>query len=198
MSTTINKPETTAAGELPEGNPLESLGYFLLKGLKALASLQLTVVLFAFSILLVFFGTLAQVDNGIWTVVDKYFYSLVVMVPLDLLHKFAQVFLSELFLKDTAPWSGSFPLPGGKLLGGLMLTNLLAAHALRFKLSWKRIGILFIHSGIILLFVGEFITREYAIEQRMTIDEGAAVGFAEDSRDYQVAFVDKSDANADS
>ena len=44
---------------------------YLLKGLKALASLQLTVVLFALGILLIFFGTMAQLDNGIWTVVDK-------------------------------------------------------------------------------------------------------------------------------
>ena len=43
--------------------------------LRALASLRLTVVLFVLSMALVFFGTLAQIDNGIWTVVSAYFRS---------------------------------------------------------------------------------------------------------------------------
>jgi len=41
------------------------------KLLKPLASLQLTVVIFALSIFLIFAGTLAQVHAGIWTVVDQ-------------------------------------------------------------------------------------------------------------------------------
>ena len=72
MSTTTA--ERVAAGT-PERQPSLELAYYARKGLKTLASLQLTVVLFAFAILLVFFGTLAQRDAGIWTVVDKYFWS---------------------------------------------------------------------------------------------------------------------------
>ena len=53
---------------------------------------------------------------------------------------------------------GSFPFPGGWLLGSVLLVNLLAAHAIRFKLSWKRSGILLLHAGIILMMIGEFIT----------------------------------------
>ena len=59
---------------------------------KLAASLELTVVLFILSLLLVFFGTLAQIDNGIWTVVGDYFRSAFVWVPLQLLVKFGQVF----------------------------------------------------------------------------------------------------------
>ena len=50
--------------------------------LEALASLRLTVVLFSMSLLLVFWGTWAQVDAGIWTVVNQYFRSPFVMVPM--------------------------------------------------------------------------------------------------------------------
>jgi hypothetical protein len=195
MSTTIDMPR--AAGSIPGASPEPGLVYYARKVLKALASLQLTVVLFAFAILLVFFGTLAQMDNGIWTVVDKYFWSLYVMVPFDLFHKFGMVFLAEKFPKETAPWGGSFPLPAGILLGGAMLVNLLAAHALRFQLRWKRAGIILLHSGLILLFVGEFITREYAIEQRMTIDEGSTVSYAEDTRNFELAFVDQAAPSTD-
>ena len=38
-----------------------------------LASLKLTVLLVALSVILIFCGTLVQVDEGIWTVVHKYF-----------------------------------------------------------------------------------------------------------------------------
>lgn len=154
--------------------------------LRALASLQLTVALFALGIALVFFGTLAQIDYGIWTVVDEYFWSWVVWVPLDLFHKFGVVFFD--FHKD-GYWPGKFPFPGGKLVGGLMLINLIAAHLTRFRLTWKRSGILVLHSGLILLFVGEFVTREFAVEQRMTIDQGQSVNYTEDARHCELAFV---------
>jgi hypothetical protein len=189
MSTTTAEPTAAPAGR-PSPGPLD----LLRRGLKALASLQLTVVLFALSFGLVFFGTVAQVDFGIWTVVDKYFWSWVVWVPFDVLNKFGQVFFG--FPKD-GHWGGSFPFPGGKLLGGLMLLNLLAAHLVRFRVTWKRSGILVIHSGVILLFVGEFITREFAVEQRMTIDQGSSVNYTEDARLSELAFVSDAGSGAE-
>ncbi len=179
-------------GEPPARTPSRGPGYYVFRGLKALASLQLTVVLFALGILLVFFGTLAQLENGIWTVVDKYFWSTVVMVPFELVHKFLNVFWREGFADGQPEWSGAFPLPGGILLGGAMLVNLLAAHTVRFRLTWKRSGIFLIHGGLLFLFVGEFITREYAVEQRMAIETGKSVDFTEDARNVQLAFIDRS------
>lgn len=195
---------TTTDDPLPDGTPRPTpprpsptpLDYAR-KGVKALASLRLTVWLFVFSVLLVFFGTVAQMEAGIWAVVDQYFWSWVVWVPTDLIRQFGSVFLSEWFPKEAPRWKSTFPLPGGKLLGGLMLANLLAAHMVRFRLTWKRSGVILIHSGIILLFVGEFVTREYAVEQRMSIRKGATVSYTEDSRHMELAFVDSSDPTAD-
>ena len=110
MSTTALDP-TTANSPSPARaavNPLRAV-------VKALASLQLTVGLFALGVGLIFFGTLAQKGVGIWTVVEQYFWSWVVMVPFDLFQKFGQVFFD--LPKDAPPWRGSFPFPGGKLLG---------------------------------------------------------------------------------
>src|SRR5262245_13545366 len=45
----------------------------LLQWLMPLASLRLTVALFAMAIFLVFAGTLAQVDQDIWDVMSQYF-----------------------------------------------------------------------------------------------------------------------------
>jgi hypothetical protein len=178
----------------PVAPPDPGLWHYVKLVLKPIASLQLTVVLFTLAIGLIFFGTVAQMDYGIWTVVDKYFWSWGVLVPFDLFAKIGIVFFD--LPKDTH-WSGAFPFPGGKLLGLAMLINLLAAHLVRFKISWKRSGILLIHGGLILLFVGEFITREYAVEQRMMIDEGSSTNFTEDTRNFELAFISDAGGNED-
>src|SRR4051812_40809935 len=142
--------------------------------LKPLASLQLTVALFALGIVLIFFGTLAQRSAGIWTVVDKYFWSEYVWIDFQHVAEFGKIFGNiTLFgyefhlVHPDATVKGAFLFPGGRLLGFLMFANLLAAHALRFRLRWKRAGIIILHGGLLLLFVGEFITREFQVEQQM-------------------------------
>ncbi len=123
--------------------------------------------------------------------VDKYFWSMFVWIELDLVLKFMQVFFW--FPKTwTLPSYVAIPFPAGKLIGFAMLTNLLAAHLVRFRLTWKRSGVMIIHAGLILLFVGEAITRMKQVEQTMVIDEGQTVHFAENSRSYEFSFEDKS------
>lgn len=95
-----------------------------------LASLRLTVTLLAMSMYLIFVGTLAQVENGIWQVVEQYFRSVVVMVPFD-------VFRSLIYPGSTVRWDYAHPFPGGYTLIGLLVVNLLAAHAMRYKVMGK-------------------------------------------------------------
>ena len=54
----------------------------------------------------------------------------------------------------------------------LPLLNLLAAHAIRFRLTWSRAGIIMIHAGIIIMMLGEVITGVYAVEGQMIIRVG--------------------------
>jgi len=150
------------------------------------ASLRVTVVLFVLSLMLVFFGTLAQIEDGIWTVVADYFRSGFVWVPLQLFVRFGQVFFG---LPRDLIIGGKFPFFGGWALGAMLLVNLLAAHAVRFKLSWKRAGILVIHSGIIILMLGELGTGLFAVEQRMSIATGETVGFTDVSNRVELAFL---------
>jgi len=91
--------------------------------LRFLASLRLTVTLFALSMFLIFAGTLAQVQLGIWEVVDGYFRSFWAWVPLSI------------FLPESMSVPGGFYFPGGFILGGLLVANLLAAHLIRFKIT---------------------------------------------------------------
>jgi hypothetical protein len=151
--------------------------------LKALASLRITVVLLVLGILLVFFGTLAQIDEGIWTVMRKYFRSWYVMVPVQLFAEFGKVFFD---FKDSTKWSGSFPFPAGWAIGWAMLVNLLAAHAIRFRMTWKRSGIFLIHGGIVLLMLGEFFTGQYAVESTMVLQTGETASYLDDSRRFEL------------
>lgn len=89
--------------------------------LAPLASLKVTVVTFALAIFLIFAGTLAQVDQDIWVVMGQYFRTPLAWVPL------------QIFVPRSIPLSGGFYFPGGFTIGSVMLANLLAAHALRFK-----------------------------------------------------------------
>jgi len=151
------------------------IGRLLHKGLQGLASLRLTVVLFALSIILVFCGTLAQVDAGIWNVVGQYFRSLYVWMPL------------QIFFPRSLHVSGGFPFPGGWLLGSVLLVNLLAAHAVRFKATWKRSGIILLHAGLILMMVGELVTGLFAVEGSMLIYEGQSATFVTHPREPELA-----------
>lgn len=162
--------------------------------LTPIASLRLTVWLMALSLLLVFCGTLAQVDQGIWTVLNRYFRSAMVWIPLQIFVQFGQIFFG---LSPTLKVPGSFPFPGGWLLGGLLLANLLAAHAVRFRLNWKRSGILLIHSGLVVMMVSELITGLFAVEGRMTIEEGSSSNFVEILHATELAVVDASDPKVD-
>jgi hypothetical protein len=134
----------------------------------------------------VFFGSLAQVETGNWTVVNKYFRTWgLVWVPL-------QIFFAPAFRVP-----GGFPYPGGYLLGCLLLTNLLAAHAVRFKLSWKRSGILLLHAGLIVMMLSEWITGHFAIEGHMTIEEGKSSNAVIHGGKTELAIVDRSNPKTD-
>lgn len=88
-----------------------------------LASLRLTVWLFAISMVLVLAGTLAQIDYDIWYVIKSYFRCWIAFIEL-------KVF----FPRDwTVP--GVVPFPGGWFVGVALGVNLLAAHGLRFKVT---------------------------------------------------------------
>jgi ABC-type transport system involved in cytochrome c biogenesis permease subunit len=141
-----------------------------------LASLKLTVVLFVLAMVLVFAGTLAQREAGNWEVVSEYFRSFWVMIP-----------LRHLFFRDIFGWS--IPFPGGFVIIGALLVNLIAAHVSRFQFAWKRTGILVIHAGLILMIAGELVTAALADEGMMMIRQGSYSSFVEDLRDYELAVI---------
>ena len=150
----------------------------LLKRLvKIFTSLRLTVILLAFAIVLVFIGTLAQVDEGLYNAQARYFRQWVIF-GFDLFgHKIPIIF------------------PGGYLIGTMLLLNLICAHVYRFQLSVKKIGIQLTHAGVILLLVGQLVTDMFARESQISFTEGQTKSYAESPRNYELVFASEENPN---
>jgi hypothetical protein len=140
-------------------------------------SLKLTVVLLVLGLVLVFAATIDQVHLGIWAVQEKWFRSFFVL------------------------WkAGDIPIPvfpGGYLIGGLLLINLVSAHLYRFKRSWRKAGIELTHAGLILLLVGELLSGLWQEDYSMRLTQGEPRNYSESYRDNELAIVDITDPQAD-
>ena len=155
---------------------------------KFFSSLRLTVVLLALSLIIIFFGTMAQEPMGLNIAVDRYFKSWFVdWVAMKAgVIKTAQLFgfqwppvTPEQILGDRG-WP---VFPGGYLVGTLLLLNLLTAHYARFELSAKKAGIFLTHIGIITLLLGQLFTDILQVESFVSMERG-------DRRNYSISFDD--------
>jgi len=138
---------------------------------KGLGSLRLTVFLLAFSLLLVFFGTLDQVRMGIREAQKLYFESLFVVWRYPEMWHWGNV------LK----WI-PVPLPGGYIVGPMLAINLIAGHIRYWRPRWSILGISFIHLGVIMLLLGQLVTNLFQKEDYMWLDEGAKANFVRSFR----------------
>lgn len=188
------RPNPVPVAAAPARPPRRGRFRWLYQFLKALASLRLTVFLFVLSMILVFCGTLAMMDQGLFTVLSRYFRSGIAWIPLQTFVRFGQVFFG---LSPNTQIAGSFPFPGGWTIGALLLVNVLAAHAIRFRFTWKRSGILVLHSGLIVLMLGELVTGLFAIENNMIIPLGGASNYVQSYELFELAFIWPSDAKND-
>ncbi len=144
---------------------------------KFFTSLRLTVWLLGISVLLVFLGSLAQVNEGLWNAQARWFKSWAITTQV-----------------------GDFRIPffpGGHLLGSLLLVNLLAAHFKRFKFSFEKFGIQLTHFGVIVMIIGQGLTDKKQVESFLGFEEGEARNFTEHHRDAELVFLREKDADND-
>jgi hypothetical protein len=160
--------------------PLIHMNSFLKNLGRSLSSLRLTVTLLGLAMVLVLVATLAQVEWGIHEVQKLYFRSWIAWV-------------------DIAPGNAKFsiPMPGGMLLGSLLMANLLAAHFRRFQFKWQKTGLILIHLGILFLLLGELFTALLGKEAQMRLDEGQVRNYSEFPREIELAVIDRSDDEVD-
>lgn len=142
---------------------------------KFFTSLRLTVTLLAFGILLVFVGTVAQADEGLYQAQERYF--------------------KHWFVWGISMFGYKIPLglPGGYLIGTLLLINLTAAHIKRFQFTTKKLGIHLTHLGVILLLVGQLTTDLFSRETQLRFAEGESKSWSESNMEYELAFTTEVD-----
>lgn len=153
---------------MPRNSPLDRL-------IDGLSSLRLTLLCLTLLMVLVVACTLAQVNLGIHLAVERYIRS---------------------FLVWWSPEGSALRLPifpGGGLVGGVLLLNLIFAQFRKLEFSWRKGGLWIVHVGLALLFVGEFATALFQVESNMAIEEGQTKSYSEDYRRMEVAVVDETE-----
>jgi ResB-like family len=149
------------------------------KFIDLITSLKLTIVCLAAGMALIFAGTLAQVHLGIHEAQQRYFQSFFVWWPPE-------------------GRGIKFPIfPGGHLIGTVLLINLIAAHAKRFRWAWRKLGIHLTHAGLIIMLAGGLFTDLFAVESHMRLDNGETKNYSEDTRRDELAVIETTNSEFD-
>jgi ResB-like family protein len=170
-------PPPSPVPQLPKNDDVP--GWPIGKGLDRVVSfftsLRLTVVCLALGIVLIFWGTLAQVEMGTLKAQNEFFRSFFIY-----------------WAPKGAGWK--IPIfPGGYLVGGVLLINLVAAHIQRFSFTRKKAGIWLVHFGIILLLLGQLLTDKLARESILHLREGETRNYTESVSQVELAVIDTTD-----
>jgi hypothetical protein len=143
------------------------------------SSLKLTVTCLMLGCVIVFWGTIAQVYLGLYKAQNEFFRSFFVYWTPDGSSLHIPIF------------------PGGYLLGTVLLINLFVAHFRYYKPGKRRIGIVLIHLGIVLLLLGQMLTDFLSRESALHLRIGETKNYSEAERAYEVAIFDTTDPDSD-
>ena len=142
------------------------------------SSLKLTVACLVLGCVVVFWGTIAQVHLGLYKAQSEIFRSLVIYWQ---------------------PPGAGFKVPvfpGGYSVGAVLLINLLAAHLRFYKPGKRKIGIMLIHVGVMLLLVGQMLTDFLSRESVLHLRLGQTKNYSEAPRAWELAVIDTTDKDS--
>ncbi len=131
--------------------------------LKALSSLKIMVVGLSLLFILVFWGTVAQIDSGLYYSQERYFHSFFFLI------------------------FGFIPFPGAQLILWVLFVNLTCVAISRFVYRWSHIGILIIHFGLLTYFISAYVTLHCVEESQLTLREGEASNVSSSIRDWELS-----------
>jgi len=123
--------------------------------------LQILALLLLF--LLTLWGTLYQVEHGLWASQQRFFYS--------------WFFVS----------GGFFPFPGAKLVLAYLFVSLLLVTVLRLSYRARKTGLILIHWGLLVLLAGGAITHFQAVESFLSLKEGERSNLTSDYRNWEIS-----------
>lgn len=152
--------------------------------IKVFTSPRLAVVVLSLSMVVVFLGSVAQQPMGLKMAVERYFkcwfIDTVAMGAAieSCVHLFGEMESKEIAAGELRE-KGMICFPGGYLLGTTLLMNMLCAYYSRFKITWKKGGVLLIHLGVITLMLGQFITDKIQVESYVALTPGERRNYTE-------------------
>jgi hypothetical protein len=139
------------------------------------SSFGLAVVLLLLMLVVVFLGTMYQVDHGLFAAQEKYFNSFFVV------HHFF----------DWLPMT----LPGGYLLMSLFMVNIVLGGIVRIRKNKRTVGIIIGHLGVIVMIVGGAVTFHYSDSGNMQLYEGETSDEFESYYDWTIEVGRVGDSN---
>jgi len=126
-------------------------------------SVPLTVLCLGLLMVLTFWGTLFQVEHGLFAAQEKFFSAWFVWV------------------------FGVIPFPGAKLVLGLLMLNLLGYMINVLAFQTLRPGIVLIHSGLLVMLIGGAITHYFAEESFLSLWEGESSNVSSGYHEWELA-----------
>ena len=131
-----------------------------------LASSQITVVCLFLLFILTFWGTIAQVQQGLYAAQDRFFNSF--------------FFLA----------AGFIPFPGAQLVLWVLFVNLISMMIMTYKkyTQWQNAGLLIIHFGLIIYFFAAFMIFHVSRESVVRLEEGEATNVSASYQDWELAY----------
>ncbi len=134
--------------------------------IKLLSSPRITVACLFLLFILTFWGTIAQVQQGLYAAQDRFFNSF--------------FFLA----------AGFIPFPGAQLVLWVFFINLICMMVLTWKkyIQWENAGLLITHVGIILYFIAAFMIFHVSQESNVRLAQGEGTNVSSSYQDWELAY----------
>ena len=144
--------------------------YDFLSGFKlATATLLLLLVL-------TWFATLEQIDNGLYPTLTKYF-------------SWKSLWLIPEINGKNIP----LILPGGYYVSAILLVNMILGGIIRIRKGWRQAGNLISHFGIVFMLLGGGVAHHFSERGNMAISEGDVSNVAEGYFEYVIEVAEVKD-----
>lgn len=131
--------------------------------LRHFIDLRLQLIALSILFILTLWGTLYQVDAGLWASQQRFFYSWFFLV------------------------GGLLPFPGAKLVLTYLFISLCLVMILRLSYRLEKTGIILIHLGLLVLLAGAGFTHLFAVESFLSLREGEGGNLATDPRAWEIS-----------
>ena len=133
------------------------------KIIKSFSSVKVAVVCLILLFILTYWGTIAQVHQGLYIAQERFFESF--------------FFLAL----------GFIPFPGAQLVMWVLFTSLVCVALTRLVYKWRNIGIVIIHFGLMLFLVSGYIVLHSSQESSLTLFEGQSSNVSTAYHNWEIA-----------